>query len=140
MGSVSISLEFLKTYNFNTLETGINVPVKLFSENESVSLFAKIDTGSTHCFFERKYADQLGIEVESGQLLTVGTATGTFMTFGHELNLSVLDIEQYVTVYFIAEESIKRNVLGRLGFLTNVQLGLIDYEGKLLLSRYGDYA
>ena len=136
---MSVIIEFFKVYEFNTLKTGITVPVKLFSDNKKVSFFAKIDTGSTHCFFERKYANQLGIEVESGQPLTVSTATGTFLTFGHELSLSVLDIEQYGTVYFIAEESIKRNVLGRLGFLSNVQLGLIDYEGKLLLNQYGDF-
>ena len=135
---MSVIIEFSKVYEFNTLETGITVPVKIFSAEKKVSLFAKIDTGSTHCFFERKYANQLGIEVESGQPLSVSTATGTFLTFGHELTLSVLDIEQYISVYFIADEGIKRNVLGRLGFLSNVQLGLIDYEGKLFLSRFGD--
>ncbi len=136
---MSVIIEFLKVYEFNTLETGITVPIKILSNDKRVSFFAKIDTGSTHCFFERKYAEQLGIEVESGQPLTVSTATGTFLTFGHQLTLSVLDIEEYATVYFIAEESIKRNVLGRSGFLSNVQLGLIDYEGRLLLSRYGDF-
>lgn len=136
---MSVIIEFLKVYEFNTLETGITVPIKILSNDKRVSFFAKIDTGSTHCFFERKYAEQLGIKVESGQPLTVSTATGTFLTFGHQLTLSVLDIEEYATVYFIAEESIKRNVLGRSGFLSNVQLGLIDYEGRLLLSRYGDF-
>lgn len=136
---MSVIIEFLKVYEFNTLETGITVPIKILSNDKRVSFFAKIDTGSTHFFFERKYAEQLGIKVESGQPLTVSTATGTFLTFGHQLALLVLDIEEYATVYFIAEESIKRNVLGRSGFLSNVQLGLIDYEGRLLLSRYGDF-
>ncbi|MEW6131054.1 MAG: retropepsin-like aspartic protease [Acidobacteriota bacterium] len=133
---MSVIIEFLKVYEFDTRQTGITVPVKLFSDDKKVSLFAKIDTGSTHCFFERKYADQLGIVIESGQPLSVSTATGTFLAFGHELTLSVLDIEQCVWLYFIAEESIKRNVLGRQGFLSQVQFGLIDYEGKLLLSQY----
>lgn len=136
---MSVIIEFLQVYEFNTLKAGITVPVKLSTKDKKVSFLAKIDTGSTHCFLERKYADQLGIAVESGQPLTVSTATGTFQAFGHELTVSVLDIEQYSMVYFIAEESIKRNVLGRLGFLNNVLLGLIDYEGKLLLSKYGDY-
>jgi len=52
------------------------------------------------------------------------------------LTLSILDIETYATVYFAAEESFTRNVLGRQGFLDRVKLGLIDYEGKLLLSAY----
>jgi len=41
-------------------------------------------------------------------------------------------------VYFPEDPSINRNVLGRHGFINRVQLGLIDYEGKLFLSRFGD--
>ncbi len=51
--------------------------------------------------------------------------------------LSVLEIETFSKVYFAKEESFTRNVLGRQGWLDRVKLGLIDYEGKLLLSAYG---
>lgn len=40
-------------------------------------------------------------------------------------------------VYFPADDFINRNVPGRHGFINRVQLGLIDYEGKLFLSRFG---
>lgn len=62
--------------------------------------------------------------------------TGAFAAFGHELTLSVLGIETFAKVYFAKEESFTRNVLGRQGWLDRVKLGLIDYEGKLLLSEY----
>jgi hypothetical protein len=52
--------------------------------------------------------------------------------------MSVLEIETISTVYFAKEESFTRNVLGRQGWLDRVKLGLIDYEGKLLLSAYGE--
>lgn len=65
------------------------------------------------------------------------TATGPFDTFGHTINLSVLGIETESTVYFAADESFYLNILGRQGWLDRVKLGLIDYEGKLLLSAYG---
>ncbi len=39
-------------------------------------------------------------------------------------------------VYFAAEEHFTRSVLGRTGWLNHVKLGLIDYEGKLLLNAY----
>jgi hypothetical protein len=42
-----------------------------------------------------------------------------------------------VTVYFAAFESFTRNVLGRRGWLDQVQLGLVEYESTLYLNRYG---
>jgi hypothetical protein len=68
----------------------------------------------------------------------MSTATAPFDTFGHAVNLSVLGIETEATVYFAAEESFYLNILGRQGWLDRVKLGLIDYEGKLLLSAYGE--
>lgn len=131
-------IDFDIVYEFDTLKSGITVPVDLISKSKNVSFSAKIDTGSTDCIFERKHAENLQIDLESGEEAFFGTATGRFQAFGHELYLTILDIEIYAKVYFIAEAGIKRNVLGRVGFLSNVQLGLIDYEGRLLLSRYGD--
>ena len=66
----------------------------------------------------------------------LGTATGTFLSYGHEVTLSVADF-QFDTI-FAADAEINRNVLGRFGWLDRVVLGLIDYEGKLYLSRYDE--
>lgn len=128
-----MTVDFEFVYQFDTLKSGITVPVDLIADDRKVSFPAKIDTGSTDCVFERKHAENLQIDMESGEETYFGTA------FGHDLYLSVLEIEIYAKVYFIAEAGIRRNVLGRSGFLNNVQFGLIDYEGKLLLSRYGNF-
>lgn len=41
-----------------------------------------------------------------------------------------------VTIAVSANAGLNQNVLGRHGWLERVVLGLVDYEGKLLLSRY----
>lgn len=133
-----VSLDFDVTYNFDTLEPGITVPTILVYGDREVTVPAKIDTGSTDCIFERKYADNLKIEIESGEKTFFGTATGSFLTFGHELTVVVLGIRIYAKIYFIEEEEIHRNVLGRKGFLNLVRFGLIDYEGKLFLNSYNE--
>ena len=125
-------------YDYNTLETGILLPAKLKFGEETSDVRAKLDTGSAFCVFERKHGERLGLEIESGIPLRMITATGKFDTFGHRLNLSVLGIETESTVYFAAEDSFFLNILGRQGFLDRVKLGLIDYEGKLLLGAYGE--
>lgn len=129
-------LSFAESYNYDTLKIGITVPIKLFFGEKFVRLEAKVDTGAENCIFERTHAERLGIDVESGDLVVFNTAAGNFAAYGHELTLSVLGLETYAKVYFAKEESFTRNVLGRQGWLDRVKLGLIDYEGKLLLSAY----
>ncbi|MGI8670579.1 MAG: hypothetical protein ACR2J3_12170 [Aridibacter sp.] len=131
-----MNLTFIELLEYDTLESGITVPVKLNSGDVEVILDAKLDTGSTHCIFERGHGERLELDVEAGTEFYFGTATGRFLTFGHELTISILGIESYITVYFIAEEAIKKNVLGRIGWLDRVQIGLVDYEGKLYLNSY----
>lgn len=131
-------LSFSESYDYDTLKIGITVPTKLFFGEKSVRLEAKVDTGAENCIFERTHAERLGINVESGNLVVFNTAAGNFTAYGHELTLSVLGMETYAKVYFAKDENFKRNVLGRQGWLDRVKLGLIDYEGKLLLSAYAE--
>ena len=124
-------------HEYDMMETGIIVPATLMLGENFVDFKAKIDTGAAFCVFERIHGLRLGLEIETGIPLRMSTATAPFDTFGHTVNLSVLGIETESTVYFAAEESFFLNILGRQGFLDRVKLGLIDYEGKLLLSAYG---
>lgn len=130
-------LSFDKTYFYNTLESGITVPLLLRLNGTAVEFEAKVDTGAENCIFERRHGETLGLNIESGREQIFSTATGVFIAYGHKLKLSVLDIETVSTVYFAKEESFTRNVLGRQGWLDRVKLGLIDYEGRLFLSEYG---
>lgn len=124
-------------YEYDTRESGIVLPAVLRLGEDKARVRAKLDTGAQFCVFERKQGERLGLEIETGFRLQMMTATGVFQTYGHRINLSVLGIETEVTVYFAAEESFYLNILGRQGWLDRVKLGLIDYEGKLLLSAYG---
>ncbi|MGI8670298.1 MAG: retropepsin-like aspartic protease, partial [Aridibacter sp.] len=115
---------------------GITVPIKILSGEKEVVFDAKIDTGSSHCIFRRKHGERLGLKIESGEFHEFSTATGNFSAYGHEVNISVLGISLYSKVYFASEEFFNRNVLGRIGWLDRVQIGLVDYEGKLYLNSY----
>jgi hypothetical protein len=132
------SIDYSEIYNYDTMLVGITVPVLLLDSAENSAFKAKIDTGSSFCIFERKNGERLGLEIESGEELSINTATDSFTAYGHEVTMFVLGIETYAKVYFAKEEWFTRNVLGRQGFLDRVKLGLIDYEGKLLLSAYGE--
>ena len=67
MGRLVMSkiLAFDKIYQYDTLESGIAVTVKLFANNNFREIRVKIGTGASYCIFERKHAERLGIDVES---------------------------------------------------------------------------
>ena len=113
-------------------------PFTLRCGRDETTFNAYLDTGSSFCVFERGHAELLGVEVESGNPVRIGTVTGGFDAYGHMLTLETLGYSFDVTVYFAAHESFTRNVLGRRGWLDQVRLGIVEYESKLYLSRYGE--
>jgi voltage-gated potassium channel Kch len=81
--------------------------------------------------FERGYAETLGLSVESGMPLRFSTAMGSFDAYGHTVTLETLGYSFDVTVYFAAEESFTRNVLGRRGWLDQVRPSAARPNGAL---------
>ncbi|HSF25447.1 MAG TPA: hypothetical protein VLE20_14575 [Blastocatellia bacterium] len=128
-------LEFRSLHNYDPGKSGISVPITLRSGSASVALNAKVDTGATYCIFQRLYGEHLGLDIERGHQQLIGTPTGSFVAYGHEVSLSVLEFEFDAVVYFAADDSFNRDVLGRHGWLSRVQLGIVDYKGKLYLDR-----
>lgn len=130
-------LSFAVSHDYSAGEA-IRLPVTLNSGGQEVRADAYVDTGATYCVFRREIALSLGIDVEEGTPLRVGTVTGGFDAYGHTLTLETLGYSFDVTVYFAAHEGLPRNVLGRRGWLDHVRLGLVDHDGRLYLSGYED--
>ena len=129
-------LDFDTLHAYATDKDSVEVPVTPRFGQRTVSFPARLDTGASFCVFERGYAETLGLEVETGSALRFSTALGSFDAYGHMLTLETLGYSFDVTVYFAADESFTRNVLGRRGWLDQVRLGIVEYEGKLYLGRY----
>jgi hypothetical protein len=133
---VSETLTFERTHLYNTLKTGISLTAILRHGDDALECEAKLDTGSSHCIFKRSHGELLGIDIESSSPISVATVTGSFAAHPHTIVIEVLGIRTESVVYFAADEIVARSVLGRTGWLDRVQLGLIDYEGKILLGPY----
>lgn len=133
---MSYDFSFEKLINYDTGKAGISLNVELQLGESSVIVEAKVDTGSTHCIFERRFGEKLGFDVEAGEPQRVGTSVGSFMTFGHWVTLTTADFSFDSMVFFARDENINRNVLGRHGWFDRVIVGINDYDGKLYLSRY----
>jgi hypothetical protein len=129
-------IDFDRLVPYDSESAGITIPTVLGFSDRQVSLEAKVDTGASVCIFEGSHADALGLDIESGLPLRISTATGTFLSYGFRVTLTVAEMQFDSLVYFAAVPDVRRNVLGRHGWLELVKLGLLDYERKLYLSRY----
>ncbi len=129
-------LTFHRSHDYSAQSTdGITVPIELTAGQRTVRLLAKVDTGASFCIFARDYGEQLGLNIEGGDRITVHTANSEFQAYGHEVSIACFDWQFNSVVYFAAPE-IQRNVLGRRGWLQQFRLALIDYDSILHLSHY----
>lgn len=108
-------LEFSTRHSYGDERVGITVPVVLKAGSAIVRLTAAVDTGASFCLFRREVATALGLDVERGLLRKFRTANSIFEAYEHEVDLSVLGVATHSAVYFFADESINKNVLGRAG-------------------------
>ena len=106
---------FSTVHSYGGDREGVSVPVVLKAGENSVRLASSIDTGATFCIFRNELADALGPDPANAALKRFRTANSSFEAFGHEVEISVLGVTTFSTVYFFADASINKNVLGRVG-------------------------
>jgi hypothetical protein len=135
---MSYRLDFAELVHYDSGQPGITLPVTLGFGQTMVRCEAKLDTGSSVCIFARDVGEELGLDIDSGLRLTIGTVTGNFVVYMHEIDLSVAGFGFNALVGFAEASHFSRNVLGRRGFIERVIVGLVDYQGDLYLGRYGD--
>jgi len=132
---MAVSIEFAASCHYAS-EDGIQIPTELSVGRQKVELIAKLDTGAAHCIFERRYGEELGLDVESGRAQRFRTMAGSFLAFEHEVTIHTLGVEFPTTVFFAQDSAFTRNFLGRFGWLNRLRIGIVDYDRLLLLSAY----
>lgn len=124
-------------HQYRSLDEGITIETALILGKHSTLLQAKLDPGSQVCLFQRELGEKLGIDIESGHRIRLGSLTGgSLIAFGHSVTLHTLGLEFDSVVYFAADYGLERNLLGRDGWLQKVRLGIVDYESTIYLSDY----
>jgi hypothetical protein len=64
------TIDFEKLYRYDTLKTGITLPVLLKLDSLETFVQAKIDTGASHSIFQRIHGEYLGLKIETGDSLS----------------------------------------------------------------------
>ncbi len=129
-------LTFITRETYDSLQDGITIEAVLSLGEESFVCKAKVDPGAQVCLFKREIGEALGLDIESGHPRKLATLTGTLLSYGHSVTLHTLGLEFDSVVYFSATLNLRRNLLGREGWLQKVRLAIVDYDSELYLSPY----
>lgn len=74
---MNYQMNFSRLVSYDAGLPGITVDIAISLIGNSITLKAKLDTGSTNCTFERHYGERLGLDIESGERIRIGTPTGS---------------------------------------------------------------
>lgn len=135
---MSFQLSFTRRQKYRSLAPGINLETTLRFGDLFINCDAKIDTGAEVCLFQRAIGEALDIPIENGVKKRLETLTGVLTAYGHEVVLEVLGLQLQTVVYFAESADVKRNLLGRQGWLQLIRLGIIDYDCELYVSLYDE--
>lgn len=127
-------LDFTQVHSYANDDHGVAVPVLLRAGANNVRLVASVDTGASCCLFAGELAEKLGLDLTSGERKRFRTANSSLETFGHEIEIGTMGVVTYSMVYFFADPSIIKNVLGRAGWLDRVRLALIHHDNTIYLA------
>ena len=129
-------LEFSQVHPYQSKSDGISLPIALRCGTAVADAVAHVDTGASDCLFDRALGELLNLEVEAGEPRAFATAAGRLDTFGHAVVLETFGMSFESMVYFFADPRIKKNLLGRRGWLDRVRFGLVDHDQLLYLAPY----
>jgi len=131
-------LNFTHRQTYSSLTPGINVETTLRFGNLFINCDAKVDTGAEVCLFQRAIGEALDVPIENGAKKSLETLTGVLTAYGHELVLEVLGLQLQTLVYFAESDGVRRNLLGRQGWLQLIKLGIVDYDSELYLGLHDE--
>lgn len=134
MCNMEFHLNFPIRHHFHSSEKGIVIPCSLWRGGGVADLYAKVDSGSEYCLFQREVAEELQIEVESGFPVKLNTLTGLFTGYAHTVLLDTLGVQFESVVVFHPGYNTSRNILGRVGWLNNLHLGLTMDDDMIYLA------
>lgn len=135
---MTTQFEFSEQYVYPGDEPGITLPASLRYGDCIYRTSAKVDTGSEVCLFKHEIALKLELPVEDGIPITLDSLGGPIEAFGHEVTLQTCDLAFTGFVYFAKHPGLRRNLLGRQGWLRQLRIGIVDYDNLLYLSRYDE--
>ncbi len=132
---MSWNFSFSTPIHLDEDESGIYVTALLSVAGREVEINGYLDTGAAYCVIPRWAGERLGLNVESGQSITMRTGGGPMPTYLHyaTITISTLTFED-VPICVAKYSAFDRCLLGRAGWLQKVRMNLITYDNVVYLN------
>lgn len=130
--------DFTDQYTYPSDELGITLPTVLRYGGCIYHTSAKVDTGSEVCLFKHEIGQKLELPLEGGIPITLDSLGGPVEAFGHEVTLQTCGMAFTSFVYFAKYPGLRRNLLGRRGWLRQLRIAIVDYDSLIYLNRYDE--
>lgn len=94
------------------------IPVTLFGPKGSVNVHALLDSGADKCLFSNQYAEEIGLDLESGEEeIFSGIEGGQVKTYLHKIHLQIIGDSNKISVIVGFTDAPGVNaILGQEGF------------------------
>lgn len=135
------ALEFSQAFNYTDLARygrGVFLEVTLVANSHMTpTLRVRVDSAASFCVFGRQWANMLALDWEAGDPVTIGTATGLFSAYRHDITIHLLDYEWTAGIAFAEWDttppSQARDVLGLTGFFDHFLVAIDDLSETIYL-------
>ena len=109
------------------------IPLKLSFQGRVADTSALIDSGATISIFRPEVAEQLGIEIETGNKVFLGGVGGRIKGFIHTLKMEISGKEFACPIVFSYEYTVSFNLLGRDSFFEQFCITFDEKNRKVKL-------
>ncbi len=128
-----LSFDVIQRY---TSTDGVEIPLVITGGGRELQTTGFVDCGAGACIFNNETGRLLGLDIETGEPQAFSPASGgTLLTYGHLVTLEFFGLAVESIVYFAKYPGLRRNLLGRSGWLSKLRFGLVEYDSTVYLSR-----
>lgn len=123
-------------FSYKSYGSGILRPVisiELGRSGNRCRVEGMVDSGADMCIFSKAVAEDLGIEIETGQRFNLAGVTGDSEPyFVHDVDISIGDLKYSTKIGFtLTTAPFKYGVLGQYGFFS-VFVVKFDFQGEVI--------
>lgn len=110
------------------------LPVRLAYGGRHIDLVCLIDSGAGDCLFDAEVADELGIDVESGEEREYFGFNGQgTIGYVHPVRLQVYGFSEWIDLSAGFIEGLPVSLLGQSGFFDSYEVSFMRYRGRFEL-------
>lgn len=115
---------------------GLDYPLVPITLNDKITTLALIDSGASFSVFKPEVAKGLGIDIEKGKKLKIGSIQGGISLYIHKIRVEVAGHSFTCKIGFSPAHVAAINILGRDNFFREFLVTFDDRKRNIILQKH----